>query len=144
VTRQELRVELNAWMCGCGSPETVAGFVRDVLTAYRERWASTDKLDMFKLEDRPAMKAAWDAHDATIAVLLPSDGVRYFVLYLLNHWELLEHGGSVGGSWLTDKGKAMLVALDAEACDEFAGLCGESCIHGYDDTDLEHDCAAHS
>ena len=41
------------------------------------------------------------------------DGALYIILYLLNHAELMEHGGSVPG-WLTDEGEEMLKLLKAK------------------------------
>lgn len=35
-----------------------------------------------------------------------------FVLYILNDKGFLEHGSSIGGSWLTDKGKLFLYLLE--------------------------------
>ena len=31
-----------------------------------------------------------------------------FIAAVMNSWDLLEHGGGVGGSWLTDKGELLL------------------------------------
>lgn len=77
-----------------------------------------------------------------IARVLPSDGVRYFVLYLLDHWDLTEHGGSVGGSWLSEKGRDVLAVLRLEAEDGFQRLCASCCIHGYpwDESTEEGEC----
>jgi hypothetical protein len=142
MTRQELRVELNAWMCGCGSPEGCVRFIYDVLCMFRTRWNQDRPLSLFKPEDRPSLERVWAEYSIAKKALLPTDGIEYFVLYMLTHWDWIEHGGSVGGSWMTQKGEAILAALDAEVSDEFAAFCGDCCIHGYDDTDTEHDCAA--
>jgi hypothetical protein len=129
MTRQELRVFLNEWFCGCGSPESVARFVRDVLAVYDCRHGHG--LSLFNPDDRPKLKQLWADTDAAVNALMPSDGVQYFVLYVLTHWDLLEHGGTVGGSWLTEKGKAVLAALNLEQGDGFEALCASACIHGY-------------
>jgi hypothetical protein len=143
MTRYELRVELNRWMCGCGSPESAVRFVYDVLSAIRTRWDDSKPLSLFRPQDRPALDRVWAEQAAAMKALLPTDGIEYFVLYILNDWDLLEHGVSVGGSWLTEKGKAMLAALDREVGDEFHTLCESSCVHGYSTDDANHDCLAY-
>lgn len=72
------------------------------------------------------------------------DGLRYFVLYTLDAMGLTEHGSSVDGWWLTEKGREVQSALLHETEDEFAGLFPEEpvCIHGYDTSDKSHDCFA--
>lgn len=35
-----------------------------------------------------------------------------FMIYTLNHLGFLEHGSSIYGSWLTEKGRQLLEALD--------------------------------
>lgn len=87
--------ELN-W-CGCGCPGEVLTFMRDVLQAINNRSEN------------------WtDETNAKIFELVPRDtalGTSY--LYMLDAHGLLEHGGSIGGSWLTDKGKDILKMLNS-------------------------------
>jgi hypothetical protein len=64
--------------------------------------------------------------------LIPNYGLQYLVLYMLDHLDLTEHGGTVGGGWLTDKGKSVLDALQREAATEFTFMHCNHCIHGYD------------
>jgi hypothetical protein len=133
MTRHELRVELDTWMCGCGLPHAAARFLHDVLQTYAVRAEASAPLSLFKPEDRLALERVWNAESSALKVLLPTDGLFYFVLYVLSDWELLEHGSSVGGSWLTDKGKAVYAALHAEEPDGFHALLdGVRCVHGYD------------
>lgn len=132
MTTPELRVFLNAWMCGCGQPEEAVRFLRDVLQTYAERRKATDILDLGIFDQgSPTRQQAWERHAEALAALLPSPGIRFFVLYILSDWGLLEHGGSVDGSWLTDKGGGVLEALNHEREDSFEKLCEASCIHGY-------------
>ena len=42
-----------------------------------------------------------------------ADNEMQIYLYILNKDEYLEHGSSIFGSWLTQKGKALLTLLDA-------------------------------
>lgn len=40
-------------------------------------------------------------------------GLLQFMMYILDHKGFTEHGGSIGGCWLTDKGRRLLTVLDA-------------------------------
>lgn len=62
-------------------PETAARLVRDIL-------------NMCPLYQ----------HREEFEKLLPNDGAQYLILGLLDEAGLIEHGGGIGGSWLTDKG----------------------------------------
>lgn len=80
--------------CGCGDPDGAMVFVGDIL-----------KL----MEDHN-----W--YSAELNKLLPDERSRYFVLYMLDHLGLTEHGTSINCSWLTDRGKEVLT--DIEWCIE--------------------------
>jgi hypothetical protein len=126
VTRQELRVALD-WFCGCGSPE---GAARTLL----------DLLELHPLYE----------HREKFMETIPGDGLQYLVLYALDHVTQMkpkregwfEHGGSIGGQWLTPEGEAARDALRREAIDNFEALFEPHCIHGYDAGDESHDCMA--
>jgi hypothetical protein len=117
MTRQELRIYLDSWFCGCGQPEDAAAALLRLLRLH-------------PLFDHQDELNAW----------LSDDGVRYLLLYRLDHDGLNEHGGSVGGAWLTAKGEALRDALAREEPDKFEGLLAEHCVHGVDVGDAEHDC----
>jgi len=71
----------------------------DVLAAIDARWNTP-------LDNREAYEV--------IFRLLGMDerpGLAYGYLYMLDVLELTEHGGTVGGCWLTDKGKEVLTAI---------------------------------
>ena len=74
---------LNGVFCGCGNPEMAWGEVRLHLTSRRE----ADYGQRF-------------------------DGKDYIIAYLLDHYGLTEHGGNVGGAWLTDEGVDALEFLE--------------------------------
>ena len=119
MTREELRVVLGEWFCGCGCPEDACAALLRMLRLHPmyEHWQEF---------------AEW----------VPDDGIRYLLLYQLDRLELTEHGGSVDGGWLTDKGKTALDALAREEADGFDTLCESACIHGYLLDDEDHDCMA--
>lgn len=104
MTLQELRVFLGEWFCGCGNPEIALRRLRDLLAIHP------------LYDHRPEFKD-----------MIPDDGTQYLVLYMLDRMELTEHGVSVGGAWLTDKGKAVLEAIDTFGVEKATEQC---CIHG--------------
>jgi hypothetical protein len=79
-------------LCGCGRPEDAFNFCRDVLSAFDRR--GVEGLD------------GWiNAEGAVRAIIVARpDEAAHVISHLLTHLDLLEHGGSVGGSWLTDDG----------------------------------------
>lgn len=123
MTRPELRIFLDASFlaCGCGAPEQAC---RALLRLLR----------LHPLFDHRDEIEAW----------IPDSGVEYLLLYALDKWDLTEHGGTVGGAWLTDNGKAVLAALEAEETDGFHALCETHCIHGFgaEVPEFDHDCMA--
>ena len=117
MTRPELRVFLGEWFCGCDRPDAACERLRDVLRLHR----LYDHRDEFKR-------------------LIPDDGIEMLITYTLDHFKLTEHGGSVGGSWLSDKGINVLAALERESADDFEGLNAHACMHGYAVEDELHLC----
>jgi hypothetical protein len=77
--------------CGCGCLSMSIKFVRDILNCYEdeEGWGAPH-LILDKAKE-----------------VCGNDNITDFVLHWLDTVELTEHGSSVYGSWLTDKGKAL-------------------------------------
>lgn len=123
MTRQGLRVYLQGWFCGCGDPYSAAGALLKLL-ALHPLHESKSQSELNR----------W----------ITDYGVIYLLLYKLDSDELTEHGGTVAGAWLTDKGKAVLEALSVEAHNDFQDLLSPSCIHGYDFEDTTHSCEEYS
>jgi hypothetical protein len=117
-TRQDLRRFLGDRFCGCGRPEDAAAALLRLLRLH-------------PLYEHREEFEAW----------VSDDGIEYLLLYMLDRDELTEHGGTVGGAWLTDKGTALRDALAREEAD-FEALFEPSCIHGFDIGDRSHDCVA--
>jgi hypothetical protein len=117
LTRAELRIFLEGQLCGCESPETACA-------AY---------LRLLRLHP------AYDHRDE-LKELIPDYGIRLLVMYRLDHDGLTEHGGAVGGAWLTVKGEEVRNALMRELPDDFRALMAPHCVHGFDIDDQTHDC----
>jgi hypothetical protein len=81
----------TANFCGCGRPGDVMALVLKALEDHGEPGPEFDG------------GPAWDWNDAR----------TWLLGYSLDAWELTEHGGGVGGAWLTDKGMALRDALRA-------------------------------
>jgi hypothetical protein len=79
-------------LCGCGSPEDSFNFCRDVLVCFDRRgeeWVSAEDAISVLVSNRPEIAAHVLAH-------------------LLTNLNLIEHGSSVGGSWLTENGQRIV------------------------------------
>lgn len=77
--------------CGCGCLYMSIKFTRDILNCYEdeEDWCSPH-LNLDKAKE-----------------VCGNDNITDFILHWLDFCELTDHGSSVYGSWLTDKGKAL-------------------------------------
>lgn len=90
-------------LCGCGIPEHTWEVIRRVLHA--QNIFHSDRIDYTDL------KAIYkDSLNLNLDQSI-DHGVVQFCLYILDSKGLLEHGGSVGGSWLTELGKMYLSML---------------------------------
>ena len=75
-------------LCGCGSPSEISKFLIDCLVFNENNIIDLEKLKL-KVKENP-------------------DLVAEFILHFLNSVDILEHGGSVYGSWITDFGKQVI------------------------------------
>jgi hypothetical protein len=81
--------------CGCGIPEEMTVHIGNLLAAIRER--SDSKYTIDHIEEIAGSEMAY-----------------WFAMYVLDAMGLTEHGGSVGGCWLTEKGKKLLEEINVE------------------------------
>lgn len=77
--------------CGCGCLYMSIKFTRDILNCYEDE------------EDLPLPYLNLDEAKEVCG----NDNITDFILHWLDSVELTEHGLSVYGSWLTEKGKAL-------------------------------------
>lgn len=78
-------------LCGCGTPEDVHAFVIQCLESTHENYDGVIDLSKVSalIEKNPEV-------------------VAQFVLHSLENNDLIEHGGSVYGSWLTARGRQLV------------------------------------
>ena len=90
--------------CGCGDPGAAIMLIRRVLELHDD-------------DDFPRLTRN----------LISDDGMRMLILGSLDDAGLLEHGGTIDGSWLTEDGRRFLTVMrgafndpdDAEDAEEF-------------------------
>lgn len=82
---------IDLGLCGCGLPEEAFDLVRDLLA-----------LAPFYRSEQVREQ---------VAALCGTEAARHMILSMLDNADLLEHGGSLDGAWLTDKGSWYLTAL---------------------------------
>lgn len=88
-------------LCGCGNPESTNEVLRQILNI-----KSAD----CTYEDRQKAYGELCNSDMNNDMYY---GLIQFVLYVLDNKEFLEHGGGIGGAWLTEKGRIYLDLLNA-------------------------------
>lgn len=86
-------IKLHTYFCGCDNPEMAWKWVHDYL--------------LTKLAE-PHLRSWYFA-----------TGSDLIAGYLLDHLGYTEHGGSIGGAWITDLGKELVKFLSDEGCDWF-------------------------
>lgn len=92
-------------LCGCGNPEATYEAIRRLLNI-RNDWHK-DKIKYDEIIER---------YEKELHVNRDSEiqwGLLQFMLYQLDSCGILEHGGSISGSWLTKEGDMFLTVLNA-------------------------------
>lgn len=85
-------------ICGCGQPSDTIRYIITILKAIRNR------------SEQRCSKDSVMALQRSFGLPLDKDGylnhlAGMFLLYMLDHLELIEHGGNVIGGWLSEKGR---------------------------------------
>lgn len=86
-------------MCNCGRPEDVKKFIYELLKNHKD---GKDEKITYKVMTKNRNR---------IIKGTDTDVVFEFVFHILEHNDLLQHGGSVYGSWFTEKGEKFLELL---------------------------------
>lgn len=88
-------------LCGCGCPEEAYNFCRDVLLCFDRRGCH---------DNPPTKEWIWAEEAITAIIKERPDQAANVLAHLLTRRDLLEHDGSVGGSWLTKWGEQLVDA----------------------------------
>lgn len=80
----------QAKLCGCGDPEGVYRFMMDILSTDRD---NSNILDFAEIES---------------IIKNNTDIAAQFILHCMGNMDLIEHGGSVRGSWKTPRGEQFI------------------------------------
>ena len=88
-------------ICGCGNPAE----------------AHQALLDLLRLLDGPPEERFTSLRNAQILAYCGSQPMLALTLNLLTNMGLIEHGGSIGGSWITDRGHDLLKLLESASPD---------------------------
>lgn len=83
-------------VCGCGNSEMVYGLYRDMLRTM----ADADGVP---------------SHEDMLSIVGGDERLFYVAAYVLDDIEATEHGGSIWGAWITEKGCRLLAVLDRYA-----------------------------
>lgn len=89
-------------LCGCGL-ESIEGWLVSILRAIecrsQENLKAGSTVEEFRANSRAIDKIIAEA---------PEGVAEEFVLHMLDHLGLTEHGTNISGSWLTDRGSALI------------------------------------
>ena len=92
-------------LCGCGCPEDTYEVIRRYLRIRKDNF--DDELSWEAVQRRYKLNLHIDTADDV------QDGLLQFMMYILDKNGFTEHGGSIGGCWLTKDGERLLTVLDA-------------------------------
>lgn len=109
-------------LCACGDPELVIGkfyypFLKAINTV--TDWVHSHSLkENFKKNNDELISnlhaaLSGERVNDTFFKIVDDQTLEYLVLYVLNDKGLTEHGTSIGGCWITDKGKTALMLCEA-------------------------------
>lgn len=94
-------------MCGCGSPEDTYEMIRRLLHIRNNWFNGGNTTELWKQKNEQYNTQLHIDHKDNM-----NYGMLQFVMYMLDSCGILEHGSSIGGSWLTKLGKMYLEVLD--------------------------------
>ena len=114
MTKKKLYEFLDDWLCYCGRPADAIALLHDELQ-YLKEWSDHVFASTSLTWPPSAEESAWNEERAARQLAICSDErAIWFLKYMLNQWDLIEHGSNIAYPWLTDKGKALLAALNAD------------------------------
>lgn len=111
--------------CGCGNPEDILFVIKNVLNATDRKWQKIESDDYNLKHSQYYNESIIDMEDSlnlrhdddSSECFSVNTGVKDIILNLLDKAEVLDHGGSIGGVWITPYGEKLLNYLN-ELSDE--------------------------
>ena len=91
-------------LCGCGAPDNVLVMIKEVLNALNRQDSSERREVLFKTLGFEATSL-----DELTTIQY---GMYKFILDVLDNAEIIEHGSSIHGAWLTKHGLEILQAFE--------------------------------
>lgn len=105
--------------CGCGSPCDTLYVIKNLLNVIKakmDKWKLADynvRFDEYYELYQKELKECLNLNDNTFHNQFNiNDGIIQVFLNVLNNCDVLEHGSSINGSWLTSYGKKTLEYLN--------------------------------
>lgn len=108
-------------LCGCGSPGDRLLLIKSLLNQVHDRTDDYRKADLSKdgttgLYEKHQRKLhgvfGFAEHGGESMFSDVQNGIVQFVMDILDEADLLEHGGSIGGAWLSRNGEKMREILN--------------------------------
>lgn len=99
---EDLVLEGYLNLCACGQSEVTLEYIGTRLTYLKE------KDDRHSRNRELGIKSDYD-HERTLASeVFTSEGEEQFFMHWADSIGLLDHGGSIGGAWMTEKGRQVV------------------------------------
>jgi len=99
--------------CLCANPKVSLDLVRRALTLIKNHW------DNVANADNSYLYQCWKEYEISQGIEFHYYEIWLFIMYYFDSKKLTEHGGSVDGAWLTQKGYDLLEDLDELLPKEF-------------------------
>lgn len=89
--------------CGCGRPQDTMEFIRGFLNSIYDKFSK--ELSYYEQQDN--LKHVFEFENKDKELTNTQYGVYQFIANYLDEIGILEHGGSIGGAWLSSEGKQL-------------------------------------
>lgn len=110
--------------CGCGSPSDILYVIKNILNVIEKKLKDCDaKIDnRYEVYQENLKNSLNQKDDSMEEEFSTNEGIVQIIYNVLTNVDVLEHGSSIGGSWLTDYGKELLKHLNSCNDDELEDI----------------------
>ena len=114
----------DSFVCGCGDPDAAYDLVWLIVKWFEQKDAHDDAqiaaaigedggpIDRVSAVLALGKAGQWKPYEPSLDEILPHPGVRQIVIGAVGNLDLIDHGSSYYSSWLTEKGKWLLWAVE--------------------------------